>query len=329
MRRSVRPADSSKTNDIARGTVERMSIDIDRAASFLAAHAPVLDRRRFALLTEEATDRNRRAVLAALEGYRNADGGYGWGIEPDLRAPESQPAGALHVLEVIAEAGPVTTPATLELLDWADSVTLPDGGLPFALPMADPGASSLQITAVAAAQAHRAGRFDTEVREHPWTVRATRYCLGEISRTEEVPFAYVLSFALGFWTPPPTPTPRHASNGGAWHGSSPPMGRSRSREAPRARRSTYWTWCPSPRTRYASFSMTPPSPVTWTDWSGAGVPTGAGWSTSVVIPRPRPWNGAGVRPSRRWPFFEPTADGARGHLGAHPGSGVVGSGRGS
>lgn len=66
-----------------------MSIDIDRAASFLAAHARVLDRRRFALLTEGATDQDRRAVLAALEGYRNGDGGFGWGIEPDLRAPRA------------------------------------------------------------------------------------------------------------------------------------------------------------------------------------------------------------------------------------------------
>lgn len=133
-----------------------------------------------------------------------------WGLEPDLRAPESQPSGALHALEVIAEAGPVITSATLELLDRADSVTLPDGGLPFALPMddptacapfwvqADPGVSSLQITAAVAAQAHRVGRFDGEVGEHPWTVRATRYCLGEISRIEEAPFAYVLSFVSGF-----------------------------------------------------------------------------------------------------------------------------------
>ena len=32
-------------------------------------------------------------ALDTLEGYRNDDGGYGWGLEPDLRAPESQPAG--------------------------------------------------------------------------------------------------------------------------------------------------------------------------------------------------------------------------------------------
>lgn len=187
-----------------------MSIDIDRATSFMTAHARVLDRRRFALLTGEATERDRRAVLAALDGYRNDDGGYGWGIEPDLRAPESQPAGALHALEAIAEAGPTTTPATLGLLDWLDSVTLPDGGLPFALPVADstacapfwaqadPRVSSLQITAAVAAQAHRVGRFDAQARTHPWTVRATRYCLDAIARIEEAPFAYVLLFALGF-----------------------------------------------------------------------------------------------------------------------------------
>lgn len=115
-----------------------MSIDIGRAASFLAAHGRVLDRRRFALLTGGASPTDRAAVLAAVEGYRNGDGGYSWGIEPDLRAPESQPAGALHALEAIGDAGVEASPATTRLFDWLDSVTLPDGGLPFALPIANP-----------------------------------------------------------------------------------------------------------------------------------------------------------------------------------------------
>ena len=50
----------------------------------MAAHARVLDRRRFELLSGEA---NVAGVLAALDGYRNPDGGYGWGLEPDLRSP--------------------------------------------------------------------------------------------------------------------------------------------------------------------------------------------------------------------------------------------------
>ena len=44
-------------------------------------------------------------MLAAVEAYRNPDGGYGWGLEPDLRSRTSQPGGALHALEAFADAG--------------------------------------------------------------------------------------------------------------------------------------------------------------------------------------------------------------------------------
>ncbi|WP_034274503.1 hypothetical protein [Actinospica robiniae] len=189
-----------------------MSIDLQKAASFLAGYGRVLDRRRFALLATDAgpTVENRRAVLAALDGYRNADDGYGWGMEPDLRAPESQPAGALHALEAIADVGPETALATPALLDWLHRATLEDGGLPFALPVADPtacapfwaqadtGTSSLQITAAVAAQAHRAARFDLRITGHPWLEKVTRYCFDAIAALDEAPFAYVLSFVLGF-----------------------------------------------------------------------------------------------------------------------------------
>ncbi|MER7164928.1 hypothetical protein ABT336_02465 [Micromonospora sp. NPDC000207] len=187
-----------------------MSIDIGRADSFLAAHGRLLDRRRFALLTGETTPGQRAAVLAAVRGYRNGDGGYGWGLEPDLRTPESQPAAALHALEAITDAGPTTTPDTLALLDWLGSATRPDGGLPFALPVpqpvacapfwveADPEESSLQITAGVTAQAHRVARFDDRAREHQWLARATRYCFEAIAGIDETPAAYVLSFALRF-----------------------------------------------------------------------------------------------------------------------------------
>src|SRR5919106_1806679 len=114
-----------------------MSVDLSHATSFLAANSRLLDRRRFELLAGKT---GPNAVLAAVDSYRNADGGYGWGLEPDLRAAESQPGGALHAFEVFEEIAPVTTPRALELCDWLDSVTLPDGGLPFALPVVDASA---------------------------------------------------------------------------------------------------------------------------------------------------------------------------------------------
>jgi len=164
----------------------------------MATHARVLDRRRFGLLVGEG---DPAATLAALEAYRNPDGGYGWGLEPDLRAGESQPGGALHALEVFAE---VPSPRALELCDWLESVTLTDGGLPFALPIsdtagtapwwagADPTESSLQITAIVAAAAHGV----PAVAGHPWLARATEYCRSAVATLQDTPHALVLAFAV-------------------------------------------------------------------------------------------------------------------------------------
>ncbi|MER5392007.1 hypothetical protein [Saccharopolyspora sp. NPDC002686] len=183
-----------------------MSIDLGRARTFMTSHARILDRRRFDVLTTGG-DAARQAIVRGLDAYRNPDGGYGWGLEPDLRAPESQPGGALHAFEALADAE-AGSPHTAALLDWLNAVTLADGGLPFALPISDPAAcapfwvqadpaeSSLQITAAVAAQAHRAARWDESIRDHPWLKTAMRYCFDAIRRIDEAPFAYVLSFAL-------------------------------------------------------------------------------------------------------------------------------------
>jgi hypothetical protein len=185
-----------------------MTIDLSAASDFMATHARVLDRRRFELLTGVTTDPS--GALAALDGYRNPDGGYGWGLEPDLRSPESQPGAAHHAFEVLEEVAPATAPQAAALCDWLDAITLPDGGLPMALPTgtaagvapwwqsAEPSESSLQITTVAAAHAHRVAVHDRAVADHPWLQRATDFCLGAIAAMEEAPFAYVLAFSVRF-----------------------------------------------------------------------------------------------------------------------------------
>lgn len=173
----------------------------------MATHARVVDRRRFELLFGEA---DTGSVLAAVDGYRNPDGGYGWGLEPDLRAPESQPAGALHAFEVFEDVAPVVTPHAVQLCDWLASVSLPDGGLPFALPVrddsgcapfwaqADPKVSALQSTSFAASGALRVAAHDSAVAAHPWLDRATRYCLTAIETIGDRPHAIELSFAIRF-----------------------------------------------------------------------------------------------------------------------------------
>lgn len=182
-----------------------MSIDLTAAAAFMATHARLLDRRRFELLRGEG---DPATVLATLDAYRNPDGGYGWGLEPDLRSPESQPGAALHAFEVFEDIAPVTARRATALCDWLDSVSVPNGGLPFALPIsdltgcapwwagADPTASSLQITAVVATAAHRVATHDPAVAEHPWLARATSYCIGAIRAIDSTPHALELAFAI-------------------------------------------------------------------------------------------------------------------------------------
>jgi hypothetical protein len=182
-------------------------IDLDAARRFMATHARMLDRRRFGVVFDgEPAD----GALAALAAYRNPDGGYGWGLEPDLRDTSSQPAPALHAFEVFEDIAPATSPRAAELCDWLqEQATLPDGGLPFALPVndaagcapfwanADPTKSSLQITAIVATKAHRVAVHDPAVKNHPWLARATEYCLEAIDEMPEEPHALALSFAIG------------------------------------------------------------------------------------------------------------------------------------
>jgi len=184
-----------------------MDVDLQAAASFVAGSARLLDRHRLDLLL--GTGRPA-VVLTALDGYGNPDGGYGWSLEPDLRGAESQPACAMHALEVLVEARDVDGPRVPALLDWLQRHTLPDGGLPFALPMADPrgsapfwaGAdptvSSLQITSQVAAHAHRLAAIRPDVAGSPWLRTATQFCLAAIGRFEGTPHAYELLFSLHF-----------------------------------------------------------------------------------------------------------------------------------
>lgn len=180
-------------------------VDLDAASDFLAAHGRLLDRRRFDVLVRGAAP---DGLLAALEAYHNADGGYSWGLEPDLRDTRSQPGPALHAFEVFEDIAPDTSPRARELCDWLETVTLPDGGVPFAVPVespagcapfwanANPNESSLQISAIVTAMAHRAARHDPAVAEHPWLQRATDYCVATIEAEGEEAGPMALAFAF-------------------------------------------------------------------------------------------------------------------------------------
>ena len=101
-------------------------------------------------------------------------------------------------------------PRAGELCDWLAAVTLPDGGLPFALPVPDPAAcapfwagadgtaSSLQITAVIVATAPGSRRTTPPSPRTPgWPGRRT-FCLDAVADLGDAPHAMELAFAVQF-----------------------------------------------------------------------------------------------------------------------------------
>jgi hypothetical protein len=73
-----------------------------RAFAFLRTGARPLERR---LARARFEGWSYAPVLDALEGFRNADGGFGSAIEPDVRTPSSSALGTCLALRVLREAG--------------------------------------------------------------------------------------------------------------------------------------------------------------------------------------------------------------------------------
>ena len=105
--------------------------DFSAAAAFVAANARVLDRRRFQRLFEDGPVLGSAPVRDAVAAYRNDDGGFGHALEPDCRAPGSQPAAAEMALRVMDEADAWDEDLVRGACDWLMAVAPAEGGAAF------------------------------------------------------------------------------------------------------------------------------------------------------------------------------------------------------
>lgn len=85
----------------------------EAARAFLLARARPLERALYAHVFEGA---DAKAALDALAAYQNADGGFGRGIEPDLRTPASSAIGTSVALQTLRDTN---TPAAHPLVERA------------------------------------------------------------------------------------------------------------------------------------------------------------------------------------------------------------------
>jgi hypothetical protein len=162
--------------------------DLGRATDFMWRTARLLERRRFAYLF---LDGERQAVPEALRPYQNPDGGFGNGLEPDVRAPVSQPVPTWTALGVLDETGDFTDSMVGEICDYLLTITTSEGGVPFVLPSVsdyprapwweadDQPSASLNPTAAIAGLLHKHGV------QHPWLVKATAYCWSQLDALDQ------------------------------------------------------------------------------------------------------------------------------------------------
>jgi hypothetical protein len=150
--------------------------DFDAAAGFLAARGRVLDRRVFQRLFGGGAAGPVRDAVAA---YRNADGGFGHALEPDIRTPASQPAATEMALRIMDLAGAWDERLVAGALDWLVTVAPDGGGAAFALPSVTDGPHAPWWTAP---EGHVASPIQTgqvaallyaHGTAHPWLAPAT------------------------------------------------------------------------------------------------------------------------------------------------------------
>ena len=126
-----------------------------------------------------------------MYAYRNSDGGFGHGMEPDTASPESQPLFSIMALETLDEVGYLDADQILkDFLPYFLSVTTEKGGIPWMLrPTSDyPCADHFKTVKEWAALSTTApllGILEKYKIDAPWMEKAEAFVWQEIERIKE------------------------------------------------------------------------------------------------------------------------------------------------
>ncbi|MDG9719833.1 hypothetical protein [Streptomyces sp. DH24] len=184
-----------------------------RAERFVWLTARVLEQHLFA---HHFRDGPADPVETALDAYRNDDGGYGHGLEPDLRGPVSQPLHAAHALRVLDAVGRCGGLRVERVCRYLTSVSTADGALPAIhpsqrgypaapfVPVVDDPPGALLATGPVVGLLHR-----NEV-WHAWLFRATDFCWQAVESLERS-HPYEVEAAVAFLDSAPDRTRAEAA----------------------------------------------------------------------------------------------------------------------
>ena len=151
----------------------------ERARELVYRSGRVLERRLFARLFE---DGDADGVTAAVLSYRNADGGFGHGLEPDKLAPQSQPLDVQFALQTLTDSGADAREIGETTCGFLETLADDRGLVPVVLP---------SVADYPRAEHWGDGNFPPGINptiaiagylnglgvEHPWLTRATETCI--------------------------------------------------------------------------------------------------------------------------------------------------------
>ncbi|MFF2195037.1 hypothetical protein [Streptomyces sp. NPDC058157] len=171
-----------------------------RAEQFIWLTARVLEQHRFAyhFLGGDADP-----VDTALGSYLGGDGGYGHGLDPDLRGPLSQPLHTAHALRILDALGRCAGRRIERLCRHLTRISTPEGALPLAvpaprghpaapwLPVEEDPPGELVTTGPVVGVLHRNRIWDA------WLFRATEFCWERVENLRH-PHPYEVQGAVAF-----------------------------------------------------------------------------------------------------------------------------------
>ena len=100
-----------------------------KARDFILTNARMIERRLFHYYFQNGS---AEGVYHAIYAYRNPDGGFGHGMEPDTASPESQPLFSIMALETLDEVGFLTKEMILsDFMPYFERITTEKGGIPW------------------------------------------------------------------------------------------------------------------------------------------------------------------------------------------------------
>jgi len=159
-----------------------------KAKDFILTNARMIERRLFHY---EFEGDGNEGVFHAVYAYRNSDGGFGHGMEPDTASPESQPLFSIMALETLDEVGYLTEEIILnDFMPYFESITTHKGGIPWMMkptsdyPCEDHFKTVKEWAALSTTSA-LLGMLEKYKIDIPWMEKAEEFVWSEFERIQD------------------------------------------------------------------------------------------------------------------------------------------------